>query len=330
MNKPSPAIGEKIIFFGNERLATGVATEAQTVRQLIITGYDVVAIVSHHTDSRSRNDRKLEIASVAEEYGIPLLLPDKAAEVIEQLRSFGAVIGVLAAYGKIVPQSVIDVFPYGIINIHPSLLPLHRGPIPIEAVILDGSDATGVSVMQLAQAMDAGPLYSQRQVALTDTETKQSLADNLLKIGGEMILEVLPGILDGSLSPQPQAEAAATYDSLIRKEDGLLDFTKPAAQLEREIRAYLAWPGSRTSLADRNVIITAAHVKTTPENSAVDSVGGSRTDVAEQPPSAPGDLWRAEKQFGFYTSDGVLVIDRLKPAGKQEMSATAFLAGYHI
>jgi methionyl-tRNA formyltransferase len=307
----------RIVFFGNERLATATPTDAPTLRALIAAGYEIAAVVSHQSESRSRDTRQLEIATVAAEHDIPLLLPEKPAEILEQIRSYQADIGVLVAYGKIVSQSVIDVFPHGIINIHPSLLPLHRGPTPIESVILDGASETGVSVMQLVWAMDAGPVYGQRRLELDATETKHDLAARLLAMGGELVVELLPAILDGTSKPVAQDDGSATYDNLIQKDDGILDFTKPAVRLEREIRAYQDWPKSRTTLLDKEVIITAGHVlppATDPETASI------------APP--PGTIWRQDAELGICTGDGILVIDRLKPSGKNEMSASSFLAGY--
>jgi methionyl-tRNA formyltransferase len=304
MDKP------RVVFFGNERLATGVSTNAPTLQALIDAGYDILAVVSHNEPTASRTQRALEVAEVAEKHSIPVLLPNKPAEIAEQLRQLKPDIGVLAAYGKIVPQSVIDIFPHGIINIHPSHLPKHRGPIPIESVILNGEAATAVSIMLLAKEMDAGPVYGRAEIELQGNETKQALADELLEIGGTMIVELLPGILDGSLVAVPQTDENASYDELITKADCLLDFSKPAARLEREVRAYLEWPKSRTTIGGKEVVITKAHV--------IDGVG------------EPGTLWKEAKQFGFYTSDGILVIDSLKPAGKGEMTAAAFLAGYRL
>lgn len=312
MDKTKPSI----VFFGNERLATGVNTTAPTLQALIDAGYDIKAVVSNYERGTSRNARELEIKEVADKHGIPVLLPEKPADIIDQLESFEAEAAVLVAYGRIVPQSIIDMFPKGIINIHPSLLPLHRGPTPIESVILDGSRVTGVSVMQLVKAMDAGPVYGQSEVALTGQETKQELADQLLEIGGKMVIELLPGILDGSIAAKPQDDSAATYDKMINKEDGKLDFNKPAEQLEREIRAYTEWPKSYGVLAEREVIITKAH---NGEPRAEDR--GLRTET--------GKVFQTEtKELAVQTGEGLLIIDALKPAGKNEMTAKEFLAGY--
>jgi methionyl-tRNA formyltransferase len=300
----------RIVFFGNERLATGVTTTAPTLQGLVDADYNVVAVISHNESTTSRSQRTLEVAEVAEKHGIPVLLPAKPADIADQLKELQPDIGVLAAYGKIVPQSVIDLFSHGIINIHPSLLPLHRGPIPIESVILNGEAKTGVSIMQLVKEMDAGPLYGHAEIKLNGDETKEALAEHLLEIGGKMVVELIPGILDGSLVAVPQTDENATYDDLITKADSLLDFSKPAVKLEREVRAYLEWPKSRTTIGGKEVVITKAHI--------IDGNGN------------PGDIWRDGKEFGFYTSDGIFVIDSLKPAGKSEMPAAAFLAGYRL
>lgn len=290
-----------IIFFGNERLATGVTTTTPALKALVAAGHDVKAVVANYERGTSRNSRILEIQVTANELGIPVVLPDKPITVIEQLKSYGADIAVLVAYGRIVPQAIIDIFPKGIINIHPSLLPLHRGPTPLESVLLHGDRRTGVSVMQLVQAMDAGPVFAQKEVALKGTETKQELADMLLHIGSSMIVELLPGILDDSVTAEAQDEQSATYDSLIKKEDGKIDTSKSAIALEREIRAYAGWPKSYTVLAGKDVIITKAHVSKSCETN----------------------------ELGIKTAEDYLIIDALKPAGKSEMSAKEFLRGYN-
>lgn len=299
-----------IVFFGNERLATGVKTDPVTLRALIAANYKVAAVVSHYEPGQSRNSRKLEIEVIAKQHDIPLLLPQKPGDILDILQSHQASAGILVAYGKIVPQSVIDLFPQGIINIHPSLLPLHRGPTPIESVMLEGASKTGVSVMALSKEMDAGGVYAQSEVALTAHESKQALADHLLDVGQSMLLEVLPGILEGAIVAAPQDDSQATYDPLLAKKDGVIDWHKPAIQLEREVRAFLEWPKSRTTLANKDIVITKA-------------------TTAENVPGNPGNVHILGKRLliscGQQTS---LEIQNLKPAGKSEMTAEAFLAGH--
>jgi methionyl-tRNA formyltransferase len=299
-----------IVFFGNERIATGVTTAAPTLQRLISSGYTVAAVVANNNSSSSRKQRTLEVADIAEEHSIPVYLPGQLQEIKDELSSYHAQIGVLIAYGKIVPQEIIDIFPRGIINIHPSLLPLHRGPTPLESTILHGESKTGVSIMQLVKALDAGPLYAQKEVLLNGSESKQLLADSLLEVGGTMLLDLLPRILAGTLNPSPQDETKkATYDRLIDKDDGRIEWQKPAEQIEREIRAYAGWPGSRTAFGSLEVTITAAH-----------SIGADT--------GKPGERLILDKKPVVACGVHTIAIDRLTPAGKKEMTGTAFLAGY--
>lgn len=300
-----------VLFFGNERLATGVTTSAPTLRALVAAGYSVPAVVvAQQATGSSRKSRELEIEAVAREHNIPVISRDNLNEAREQLASYNAEAAVLIAYGKIVPQHVIDIFPKGIINLHPSLLPQHRGPTPLESVILEGAAETGVSIMQLSAAMDAGPVYAQQTVPLSGQEDKQVLADQLAALGSQLIIENLPAILDGSLTASPQDNSQATYDNKIDKTDGQLDFTKPAMQLEREVRAFYGWPRSRATIGGTPVIITKAQ--------------------ASEGSGQPGSLYTENKNLGIYCAEGLLLIESLIPAGKKEMPVAAFLAGYQI
>lgn len=303
-------MSKKILFFGNERLATGVTTKTPVLRALVEHGYEVAAVVVAQKDSGpSRRGRQLEIAETAEELGIPVIAPQKLRESVDDIKKFGAEAAVLVAYGKIVPQEVIDIFPKGIINIHPSLLPHHRGPTPVESLIKSGDKETGVSLMQLAAEMDAGPVYAQETLLLKGNETKQLLTDQLAALGRDMLIAHLPTILDGSLQAQEQDEMHATYDEKIDKSDAELDFTLPAVELEREVRAHAGWPRSRARIGTTDVIITQTAVNT-------DHSG------------TPGTLWIDGRRLGLHTGEGSLEILRLIPAGKQEMTAEGFLAGY--
>ncbi len=250
-----------LIFFGNERLSSGFSPQgAPALQALIDNGYDVKAVVANHEVGQSRKARELEIEIVAKAHDIPVLLPNRPKDIYEQLVAYKADIGVLVAYGRIIPQSIIDIFPRGILNIHPSLLPRYRGSIPIEQAILDGATETGVSVMGLVAAMDAGPVYAQQKVTLTGSETKQELTAKLLSMGAQLVVDVLPSALDGTAKPYPQEESRATYTKLIQKSDGNLDLTESAEQLEREVRAYAVWPKSRYTFNGHQIVVTNARV----------------------------------------------------------------------
>lgn len=303
----------KVVYFGNERLVSGLEkTTAPVLNGLIARGYDVVAVVSHHSESKSRNQRELEVAEIAKAHNIPLFLPSKPSEIIDELRALGADIAVLAAYGRIISQQIIDVFPLGIVNIHPSLLPKYRGPTPIESPILNGDSETGVSIMQLTAGMDEGPVYAQTRYPLSGKDGKFELYWRASELGANLLFDALPHIIDGSLTPTPQDDSQATYCKLIQKSDGIIDWSKPAEQIEREIRAYAGWPQSRAKIGAIEVIITKADVIPT-------SIGQPGDFLVE---SSDATLLMVQ------TGDGCLEIDALKPLGKKEMPIRAFLAGY--
>jgi methionyl-tRNA formyltransferase len=258
---------KKLVFFGNERLTTGIShTDTPTIKSLINNGYEVAAVVSNYIKGRSRNARKLEITEVAEHHNIPVLLPTHPIDIKHDIKNMNADFGVLVAYGRIIPQEIIDVFPHGIINIHPSLLPKYRGPTPIEQVILDDAEESGTSIMRLVKEMDAGPVYAQERTKLSGNETKEELAEKLLQLGGRLLMDSLPGILNGTLSPTPQDVSLATYTHLLKKEDGIINWDKPAEALERQVRAHYSFPKSHAVVFGQDIIITKARVTNAPDD----------------------------------------------------------------
>lgn len=261
MNKTS----ETIIFFGNERLVSGLKkTDAPVLTGLLDRGYNVKAIISHHSSGRSRNTRDLEVAEIGRRHDVPVLLPNRPADIIEEIKVINPTLAILVAYGRIIPQRVIDLFPKGIINIHPSLLPKHRGPTPIESAILGGDTETGVSIMQLTAGMDSGPVYGQSKLALRGTETKFDIHASLSRQGADLLFKLLPSIIDGSLQPVAQDDSKATYTSMLGKSDTLLDLSSLSAiAAERRIRAYLGFPKSKITIDGHTIIVTKAHVSTT-------------------------------------------------------------------
>ncbi len=253
---------DRIIFFGTE------AFSADALRALIASNFNVVAVVTKPDQPKGRGHKLTEplVKTIAREHDIPVWQPTKLADVAEQITSLQPVAGVLVSYGKIIPQSIIDLFTPGIINVHPSLLSRYRGPSPIEAAIIHHDNQTGVTIMQLSAAMDAGPIYAQRIIPLDHTETKPALYATLSRIGNQLLVDTLPDILSGALTPTPQNDADATYCSLLSKQDGLLDPADlTAVQAEARVRAFLGFPRTRLPLGDQTLIITRAHVSKTAE-----------------------------------------------------------------
>lgn len=296
-----------IVFFGNERLATGVTTKAPTLTALIEAGYPIEAVIVNHQRARSRKERVLEVEEIANQHNIPVLKPSTKQELIEAVEDLSSPVAVLVAYGRIIPKAAIDHFKHKIVNVHPSKLPLYRGSTPIETVILEGAESTAVSLMALDVKMDAGGVYAQKDFVLPRTVSKQELADKLGSMGAQMIIETLPKIVKETINPAPQNETQATYTTQIDKTNGQLDFTKPAATLEREIRAYAGWPGSNAEINEKLIIVTEAKV--------VNLTG------------KPGVFFSHENQLAVYCGEQALLIARLKPAGKNEMTSSDYLRG---
>lgn len=289
-------MSRRVVFFGTERFS------APSLRALIDAGYDIAFVVTKPDTKRGRGQRLVspEVKQIAEAHNINVLQPVTLSEIIPVVSQLFSPVAVLVAYGKIIPRSVIDLFSPGIINVHPSLLPRYRGPSPIEAAIINGDAETGISIMKLSAAMDAGPVYVQRRIPLSSQETKPQLYETYAQIGADLLTETLPHIIDGSLKPTPQDNEHASYCSLLRAADGRLDpNTKTAQQLERQIRAHLGYPKSKLLFGEHELIITAAHV-------------GDKTE--------PFSLACADNSH--------LVIDELiAPSGKK-MNADAFIHGY--
>lgn len=294
-----------ILFFGTEDFS------AYTLNALISQGFSIGAIITKPDTRRGRRKELVKplVKQIGEQHNIPVWQPAKLKDIAHDIAQFDAPAGVLVSYGKIIPQSIIDLFSPGIINVHPSLLPMYRGPSPIEAAILHGDTQTGISIMQLSAAMDAGPIYSQESAPLTGKETAPALYKSLGERGAELLTDILPSILDGTVQATPQQESTASYCQLIAKQDGVIDWKKPAAQLAREIRAYQGWPQSRAIVGIVETIITEAS--------------------ADSPfQGAPGTLLVSSDALKINTGNGSLSVYRLKPLGKKEMPVTAFLAGY--
>ncbi len=293
---------KKILFFGTD------AFSAASLRALIANGVPIAAVITKPDSHKGRGQKltKSIVKEIAEAHAIPVWQPlrvDALASHIEKLteKTGQKPAGVLVSYGKIIPQSIIDLFEPGIINVHPSLLPRYRGPSPIETAIANGDGETGITIMQLSKAMDAGPVYSQLTVPLLGVETGPDLESQLAEEGAKELVGQLPAILNGSLQPTPQDDHKATYCRLLTKEDGLLrpqDTTSTEA--EARVRAYLAFPKTRYTVADHPIIITRAHISNS---------HNSPLDIA--------------CRDGRYLSVDTLI----SPSGKAT-SAQAFLNGY--
>lgn len=289
-------ISKTIVFFGTDTFSVSALSA------LIDAGYAIAAVVTK-PDSRSGRGQKLVPSAVkvlAQQHNIPVWQPSKVTEITADLQALGPdIIGVLSSFGRIIPQSIIDLFTPGILNIHPSLLPLYRGPSPIETALINGDTQTGTSLMLLTAAMDAGPVYDQKSYPLNGSETQSTLYERLADIGSTLLIQHLPAIIDGTLLPTEQ-KGTPTYSQLLQKTDAHVDpATEIAAFIARHVRAYQQFPKTKVDLFGHTLTIIAAHVGE---------------------PSV-GDLSVA-------CTDTTLIIDELiAPSGKR-MSGSDFLNGY--
>jgi methionyl-tRNA formyltransferase len=264
---------------------------------------------------RSGEPLPTPVKARAQELGLPVFQPARLdAPFFDAVRGLDGELLVVAAFGRIFPAEFIALFPGGGLNLHPSLLPRHRGPSPISAAILAGDRQTGVSIQKLAAKMDSGDLLRVRAVPLTGRETCASLSEQLGLIGAELLVETLEEVAAGRARGTPQNEAGATYCRLVRKEDGRIDWRRDAETIERMLRAYDPWPGSYTTFRGKTLHLLAGGVLAGP---------GPAGELRH------GLVLGADNRYGILvgTGGGVLYVSRLKLQGRKAMDWRSFLNG---
>ena len=295
-------MSETITFFGSGPVA------AESLR-LLSQSFAIEAVVTKPRPEHHRGP--VPVLDVANELGLPIHAVTNKRELKELFaeRPFTSRVAVLIDFGIIVPQSVIDYFPLGIVNSHFSLLPEWRGADPITFSVLSGQQLTGVSLMMLVAGMDEGPLLAQGPYQLSETITTPELTDDLVDLSYQMLAEVLPKYVAGDIAPYPQDESKEpTYSRKLSKEDSIADWSKPAEQIEREVRAFTGWPKTKTAFGSLEVVLVKTHV--------IDATG------------KPGSTTIIDKKPVVYCGSNALALDIVKPAGKKEMTGESFLAGY--
>ena len=251
------------------------------------------------------------IKVLADELGLEVIQPVKLRnpEAWEKLNEWAPDLLVVAAYGQILRQNMLDLPKYGCINVHASVLPRWRGASPIQAAIAAGDQETGVTIMKMDSGIDTGDILSQQKTIISPDDTAITLEKRLAGIGSELLIQTLPSYLSGEIQPIPQANEYATYASMLRKEDGDLDLTEPVAVLERKVRAFLPWPGAYISWEGGQLKISAARIF--PFDRYMDI--GTRSVRNKRPVIAASDGW--------------LVLDEVTPQGKKSMRGDVFLNG---
>ena len=301
----------RIIFMGTPDFSVG------TLEALVEAGHEVCLVVTQPDKPKGRG-KEMQYTPVKEaalKYGIEVYQPRRIreAECVKKLRQYNADIMVVIAFGQIIPKEILEMVPYGCVNVHASLLPKYRGAAPIQWSIIDGEAVTGVTTMQMDEGLDTGDMLLKTEVPITAEETGESLHDKLAKAGAALCVETLAKLQEGSIVPEKQGESPTAYAKMLDKKLGNIDWTKSAIEIERLVRGLNSWPSAYTYWNKKVVKIWKASV----------------TD--EKSNEQAGTVVKVEKD-GFYvqTGNGLLKVLELQIPGKKRMDAGAFLRGYTI
>ncbi len=305
----------KIVFMGTPEFAVGA------LEKIIEAGHQVVSVVTQPDKPKGRG-KELHMTPVkicAMAHAIPVFQPVKikAPEAVKILREYEADIFVVAAFGQILSEEILAMPKYGCVNIHASLLPKYRGAGPIQWAIIDGEKKTGVTIMQMDKGLDTGDMLLQKEVEIDKRETGDSLHDKLAAAGAELIVEALPQIEAGKLTPRRQNDEESCYAKMLHKSMGKIDWNMPAEKLDCLIRGLLSWPGAYTVFRGKNLKIWEEEPVLPGEL------------LAEPLEAEPGGIVRVEKDaFYVQCGDGILKVLSVQMEGKKRMSVRDFLLGY--
>ncbi len=302
-----------LVFMGTPDIAVP-ALEA-----LVRAGHRLSAVLTQ-PDRPAGRGRKLlpcPVARKAAELGLPLWQPERVAPLAGRLKQLGADAACVMAFGQLLPPAVLNAFPLGCINLHASLLPELRGAAPINWAILNGLARTGVTTMLMDEGLDTGDILLQQATEIGPQETAGSLAERLAAMAGPLLLRTLEELAAGRLSPQPQARARATYARKLSKRDGLVDWTRPAPELDRLVRGLDPWPTAHTTLEGRPLRLFAP-------TAVMDLAPPAEPGALIQPPEGRGEfMWVA-------CGRGALGLGQVQAAGKRRLPAGDFLRGARL
>lgn len=304
----------RIVFFGTPDAA---AVSLRALIERAGTETQIVGVVTQAPKAVGRKQvvTKSPVHVLAEQHGIPVATPSKLDATFTQwLQELKPDVAVLVVYGKILPEAVLAVPKRGFINVHPSLLPLYRGPSPVVSALRDGAAETGITIMQLDREVDHGPVLAQRSVPVAADATGGSLTDLLAQKGAELLVETLPRFLSGELTPQPQDHARATFTHKLERASGELDWSRLAAELALVVRAYDPWPGTYTCWDGKRLKVLAAQV-----------VESSAQATSSEP---HGTVRAVDGQPVVATADGWLRLTKLQLEGSGPADGAAFLRGH--
>ena len=304
----------RIIFMGTSELSVTI------LEALVKAGYEVVDVYTRADKPAGRGRRPAPppVKEAALRLGLPVYQPAglKKPEEVERFRALKPDLVVLAAYGRLIPAEMLHIPPLAFLNVHPSLLPRYRGPAPIGAPILEGDEETGVTIFVLEETMDTGPILAQKSIPISPEDTGETLSRKLTGLGAGMLLDVIPRWARGEITPEPQDHSRATYTHILKKEEGKLEWGRPAVQLWRQVRAYQPWPGAFTTWKGRMTKVLACE----PIAAPVEGEPGSVLRV-------PDTLRPGTSLPAVQTGQGLLVLRRLQLEGRRPLEGDVFLRG---
>ncbi len=297
----------RVVFMGTPRFAVPTL-------QAVADHHQLVGVVTQ-PDRRAGRGQKPVFSPVKEaalSMDCPIFQPStlRTPDAVARLAEWQPDLIAVAAFGQILPKSVLDLPPYGCLNVHASLLPRYRGAAPIPAVILNDEPVTGVTIMRMDEGLDTGPVLAQAEIPLAPDDTTASLSERLAALGAQLLVETLPGWLGGQIQPQPQDEGQAIYCRTLTKADGHLDWNRSATYLDRQVRACAPWPGAYTSWQGQRLKVLRA-----------------RATPARGHEGRPGQVVEMASGFGVITGEGLLELLEVQLAGRRPATAGQFARG---
>ncbi len=301
----------RVVYLGTPQFAV------PTLSALLASRHTVCGVITQPDRPRGRGQHVTfaPVKTLALEHGLPVFQPDRLRppEVEDTLRGWAPDLGVVAAYGKIIPESLLHVPTLGMVNVHASLLPLLRGAAPVHRSVIDGHTETGITIMRVVKALDAGAMFARATRQIGPDETSDTVERDLAAIGARLLVEVVDQIADGTAHEEPQDDSQSTYAARLTKAEGLIDWTLPASAVHNRVRGLYPWPHAYTYLDGQRLIILAT---------ALNDVAGD---------AAPGTILAITGNgFEVATGHGRIVIEQVQPEGRRPMRARDFLAGHHV
>jgi methionyl-tRNA formyltransferase len=298
-------LSPRIVFMGSPEFAVPIL-------EALARQYPIAGVVTQPDRPSGRSQKLLPppVKDFSLKHGFPIFQPEKIRDpqAVIQLNAWAPDLIIVAAYGQILRQSLLSLPPLGCLNVHGSILPRWRGASPIQSSILYGDETTGITIMVMDPGMDTGPILSQRELPIRSDDTSGSLSTRMAALGADLLMDTLPGFLKGTLLPATQPQEGVTYSQLLKKEDGGLDLSQKAVDLERRVRAMNPWPGAFFEWLGSPMKV-------------------HRARLSKEKSPGVGSRFIREGSPAVGTGEGILILEEVQPAGKKLMTGKAFLSG---